>query len=562
MAKWFESNKERFDLERKLLHERGFVLDEGALKERGRVEFCGVINDGHTPIDIRIICEEGFPYRIPLFIAPNLKLTPQTRHIAFRTRMICLRSAKPLEWSSEEHIVDLIPNAERVLRGQHTHDFGEEHLAPDQDLFGVRSFGLLNAKNHVIIPDDLLSPPDASLFTISISKSYRDRLLLAFQAGQKKTAAKFGIGADQDQFTVFRLREMPLESIGEFDTLFSYPNPNYDEMLRRYAADPGAAINRLDNLKRRGKETYFGIVFPYQTGWFWQFFKLQRVHKKLMSILPVGTAEMGSLSARISGILNVDRLSKTKVLIAGCGGIGSTVAVEMACAGVGTLFLNDGETVSVSNVIRHECSLANLGDRKSDAVKFKIAAKNPLTNVVADTEIFSDPEFERKVSESDLVVCAIGDYNTDAYINQLCVKHRKPMVFAYVGVYGAMGHVVRLSVQDGETGCFRCFRRHLTAKGIPDLPEIADINAVTVELGCNNPSLPAPSFDQRTISLIAVRKAIQWLDPWSYADDNADAIVFYARHLDGVVDEQSLKTEKFSVPALEDCPICGGGARQ
>jgi molybdopterin/thiamine biosynthesis adenylyltransferase len=357
---------------------------------------------------------------------------------------------------------------------------------------------------------------------------------------------------------------MPLETISELDHLFGKARFNYENMLHRYAENPSAAVNQLNTLKKKGEETYFGIVFLYQTGWFWQFFKLQRIqkHKKEMSVLPIATSAMETLSARISGILNVDRLSKKKVLIAGCGGIGGTIAVEMACAGVGTLFLNDADTISVANVIRHECSLVNLGDRKSDAVKFKIATKNPLTSVVADTEIFSDPEFENKVSQSDLVVCAIGDYNTDAYINQLCVKYRKPMVFAYIGVYGSMGHVVRLSVENGETGCFKCFRRHLRAEGIPDLPEIADINAVTVELGCNNPSLPAPSFDQRTVSLIAVRKAIQWLDPWSYADDTADAIVFYARHLEGVVEKQSLKTEKFSVPALEDCSVCGGAARQ
>ena len=86
------------------------------------------------------------------------------------------------------------------------------------------------------------------------------------------------------------------------------------------------------------------------------------------------------------------------------------------------------------------------------------------------------------------------------------------------------------------------FNDYLNGEVIPDLPEITDINALSVELGCNNPSLPAPTFDQKTLALIAVRKAIQWLDPWSYVDDKADAIVFYARHLEGVVEKQSLKT--------------------
>jgi molybdopterin/thiamine biosynthesis adenylyltransferase len=557
VAKWFESQKARLDLERNLLQDRGFLLDDAALRERERVEFCGVIHDGRNDVDIRIICEEGFPYRIPLFIAPHLPLTPESRHITFRTRMVCLRTAKPQEWSSKDHIVDLIPNAQKILKGQHTGDFGEEHVAEDQDLFPTRT-----SKTHVIMPKDLLTPPDATVFNIHVSKRFNGRVMFAFRAGSKLTSSQFSYDIGQEEFSIFQLKEMPLETIAECDHLLSPPHPDYRQMLQKYAINPGVAVNRLDNFGRSRRGGFFGVVFPYKGGWFWQFFRVDSVTKKQISITPIGTSALDALLARLTGVLDVNRLAHATVLVAGCGGIGSTVALELACAGVGTLFLNDPDSISVANVIRHECSLSTLGDQKSAALKVKISTKNPLTQVTSDGDIFLDSNFEQKVIKSDLIICTIGDYNVEDYVNRICVKHKKPVVFAYVGIYGAMGHVVRLSAKNAETGCFACFQRQLKSGVIPNLPDILDVNTLSVELGCNNPSLPAASFDQKTIALIAVRKAIQCLDPWSYVDDVADAIVFYARHLDGVVKEQSLKTKKFSVPALEDCPVCGGGARQ
>jgi molybdopterin/thiamine biosynthesis adenylyltransferase len=548
MPKWFETDEARFQEERARMEPLGFVLDDGALKE-GRVEFKGTINDSVSDVAIRVICEDGFPFRIPLFQAPKLALTPQTKHIAFRTRLICLRTAKPQGWKNTERIADLIPDAQRILRAQHTGDFGEEHLAPDQDLFAMGSF-----KEHVVIPTDLSIPPQEAFFKLNASECFAGRVLFAHRIGDISTKVRIAVGREEKTIIVFRLKEMPLGTI-------SANQPDFRHMLERYASNSGIALNRLGALGNTSKHGYFGIVFDYNQEPFWQFFRVDRITKQSKSIIPIRTVKLDQLSARINGIVDVDRLRAKTVLVAGCGGIGSTIAVELACAGVGRLFLNDSDSISIANVIRHECSLVNLGDKKPDALKVRINIKNPLTSVETGPDIFTDSEFEDKLSKSNLIVCAIGDYNIEEYVNRLCVKHGKPAIFAYIGLYGSMGHVLRIDPNEHETGCFACFQRQIEAGVIPNLPIIEDLNAVVVEVGCNNPSLPAASFDQKTVALIAVRKAIQNLDPWSYDDDVNDAIVFYARHMEGIIEEQSLRTEKFRVPALEDCLICGAAAQ-
>lgn len=45
-------------------------------------------------------------------------------------------------------------------------------------------------------------------------------------------------------------------------------------------------------------------------------------------------------------------LQNAKVLVIGCGGLGSPIAIYLATSGVGTLHLVDFDTVSVSNLHR------------------------------------------------------------------------------------------------------------------------------------------------------------------------------------------------------------------
>jgi molybdopterin/thiamine biosynthesis adenylyltransferase len=545
--------------ERSRMEAHGFAFDENALAKRNRVEFTGVINDGVGDVAVRVICLDGFPYRIPVFVASELELTPTTRHIAFRTRSICLRTIKPQDWQHTEHVADLIPDAERILRGQHTGNFGEEHVVSDQDLFGTRS-----AARHVVIPNDLVTPPNTPLFKLDWFWRFSPKTLFVYSVddSESQLIAK-PISAKYEGVWVFKLREMPFQTIEACNDLFEKPSPQFFEMLRDYAVDPDAALKKLLHLaKPKHLPCVFGVTFPYQDRWFWQFVSLDSINAHSSEWSLLGTSNLDTFASRLTGVLDLDALKQKSVVVAGCGAIGSTIAVELACAGIGKLFLNDSDFVSVANVGRHECSLANLGTAKSEALRIKIGLKNPLTEIVSAGDIFSDPDFESKVEQSDLVICGIGDYNIEAYINKLCVRLEKAAVFAYIGVYGVMGHVIRINTKGRRTGCMECFERYLKHGGIPALPVINDPNVTIVEMGCNNPSLPATSFDQRTIALIAARKSIQFLNPEMYEDDGADVIVFYARWLTGVSEEESLKTVKSPLPALEDCPVCGGDAHR
>ncbi|NLI76356.1 MAG: sulfur carrier protein ThiS adenylyltransferase ThiF [Candidatus Riflebacteria bacterium] len=75
------------------------------------------------------------------------------------------------------------------------------------------------------------------------------------------------------------------------------------------------------------------------------------------------------------------RLKRAVVGIAGCGGLGSTVAVALARVGVGTLVLADFDVVEPSNLNRQQFFIDQIGQRKVDALTATLGRINPAVRV-------------------------------------------------------------------------------------------------------------------------------------------------------------------------------------
>ena len=76
------------------------------------------------------------------------------------------------------------------------------------------------------------------------------------------------------------------------------------------------------------------------------------------------------------------RLLQSKVLLVGAGGLGSPVALYLAAAGVGTIGIVDGDTVSITNLQRQVLhSTPDVGRPKVEVAKERISAINPDVHV-------------------------------------------------------------------------------------------------------------------------------------------------------------------------------------
>lgn len=74
-----------------------------------------------------------------------------------------------------------------------------------------------------------------------------------------------------------------------------------------------------------------------------------------------------------------ENLQKSKVLVIGCGGLGSPIAIYLATSGVGSIHLVDFDTVSISNLHRQVFyKLEDVGKFKVEVLQKKLEKERLL----------------------------------------------------------------------------------------------------------------------------------------------------------------------------------------
>lgn len=164
------------------------------------------------------------------------------------------------------------------------------------------------------------------------------------------------------------------------------------------------------------------------------------------------------LHSRIRGLYETDKLASKSVLVVGLGSGGSSIALELAKAGVDRFFLVDGDRLEVENLVRHVCGFSDLGRYKTKAVRDLILQKNPNASVTtAESNIRWEQHDELciLVRQADLVLCCTDDRASRQQTNIACLAEGRTAIYGgtFRRAYG--GHVLR--VVPGKTLCYQCF---------------------------------------------------------------------------------------------------------
>jgi molybdopterin-synthase adenylyltransferase len=188
-----------------------------------------------------------------------------------------------------------------------------------------------------------------------------------------------------------------------------------------------------------------------------------------MSSEPQPTTDRYSRQILFSGIgrEGQSRLAQSRILIVGCGALGTAQAESLARAGVGTLRIVDRDFIEFSNLQRQTMFTESDAAERLPKV---VAAANHLREINSD--IVVEPEIadvncsnvERLIRNSDLVIDGTDNFATRYLINDACVKHGVNWIYgAAVGSYG-----VTMTICPGQTPCLRCiFPEAPPAAGAP-----------------------------------------------------------------------------------------------
>jgi molybdopterin/thiamine biosynthesis adenylyltransferase/rhodanese-related sulfurtransferase len=157
------------------------------------------------------------------------------------------------------------------------------------------------------------------------------------------------------------------------------------------------------------------------------------------------------------GVQGQQRLAASRVLLVGAGGLGSSAALYLAAAGVGTLRIADDDLVERSNLQRQVVhGDADVGHEKVASAAAAIAALNPRVRVEQVPERITADNVERVLEGVDVVFDGGDNFPVRYLLNDACVKLAKPLVYGAVHRFEGQVAVFDAGRQRGVAPCYRC----------------------------------------------------------------------------------------------------------
>ena len=205
------------------------------------------------------------------------------------------------------------------------------------------------------------------------------------------------------------------------------------------------------------------------------------------------------------GIINTK-----KVAILGAGSGGSLIASYLAKSGVKKLLLVDSDLLMPHNIIRHICSLNDIGRYKTLAVKDYILDRIPNVDIHTIEKDFvmktkGDMDFfDKMLSDVDLIISATGDHVQNKIVNSFAYERNIPVI--YGGTFDKItgGIMLRIDPRKGSA-CYKCiYNDGNTSReiGRPTVTENVVFYDVTTEDILTQPGL---GLDVDLVTLPAVK---------------------------------------------------------
>lgn len=227
------------------------------------------------------------------------------------------------------------------------------------------------------------------------------------------------------------------------------------------------------------------------------------------------------------GLEGQQRLLDARVLIVGMGGLGSPIALYLAAAGVGTLGLVDGDTVSLTNLQRQIIhGTPDVGHSKVDSAAESIIRVNPEVKVEKHELFLNEDNALDIIRDYDFVVEGSDNFSAKYLVNDACVMLGKP--FCIGGINRYAGQVM---THRPGTACYRCL-----------FPE------------------PPAREDVETCAMVGVLGTIAGMLGTIQATEVVKCIVGVGEPLYNQLltfDALSMQWNKLSFQHNEDCPLCG-----
>lgn len=227
------------------------------------------------------------------------------------------------------------------------------------------------------------------------------------------------------------------------------------------------------------------------------------------------------------GLAGQSKLKNAKILLIGAGGLGSSPAIYLAAAGVGTIGLVDADMVSLSNLHRQVLHYTSDIDKpKVLSAREKLQAINPHINIVAHQTRLTSVNARELFADYDLIIDGTDNLPSRYLINDACFFTNKHFIFS--GVHQFEGQI---SIFGGNGPCYRCIFREPPPP--QDMPSCAQAGVIGVVPGI--------------LGLMQANEVIKWI--CGIGNSLLGRLLIF--------DALAVRWHELKIKKAPDCPLCG-----
>ena len=147
-----------------------------------------------------------------------------------------------------------------------------------------------------------------------------------------------------------------------------------------------------------------------------------------------------------------------KILVVGCGSIGSYFISEIIKTGISNVSIVDDDVLTIDNIYRHLLGLEYVGYYKTEATVNYLNKNIPNLNLFSYVDTIENvvKNGEIDLAYFDLIISATGNHNVNRWINKY-IKNEEietPVIYLWNEALGIGNHA--LFVESLKPGCFEC----------------------------------------------------------------------------------------------------------
>ncbi|MBI4309724.1 MAG: molybdopterin-synthase adenylyltransferase MoeB, partial [Candidatus Omnitrophica bacterium] len=221
------------------------------------------------------------------------------------------------------------------------------------------------------------------------------------------------------------------------------------------------------------------------------------------------------------------RLKGARILMIGAGGLGSSPAIYLAAAGVGTIGLVDPDVVSLSNLHRQILYYTSDVDKpKVISAHEKLKQINPHVHIATHQQRLTAANAKALLADYDLTIDGTDNLPSRYLINDACFFLNKAFIFG--GVHQFEG---QCSIFGPGGPCYRCFFREMPPP--EEMPSCAQAGVIGVVPGI--------------IGLMQANEAIKWV--CRIGEPLLGRLLIF--------DALSARWREVKIKKDPQCPLCG-----